>query len=234
MQSHRSMSLLVLCSSVLLLCSGVSVAIADDDAEAWTTSSVLETEDLTAVSRSGTEIVGYIDEARASLDRGDWIKARYQTAKARSLLAPLRDKSPSLRLRDRIAAALDGVRSGSKPSPDDLLPIYAELDAVSEADYADDVRAWVDKARAGAKKGDVEVVEDSLVQASAQIRYLEIDLPIEETHARLSRALMVIDRKDLSVAKQALREAEEHIQTFVGIASTASAEETAAVGAGPQ
>jgi hypothetical protein len=223
--------LLAMTASLLLVVSGSQAA----EEEAFVATETLTKEDSVYVSRSGQSIVVHIGNARAALDRGDWMRARFETGKARAILGRVREKSPRLNLRDRIAAALQDLGSGSKPKAEALLPIYAALDVVKKSEDITDVRAYVDKAKAGAAAGDAGAVEDNLVEASARIRYLEIDLPIEETYSRLTRTLFQITEKDLLSASATLRDAAQHIQTVVEIASSSEEEEDlSAVSAAPE
>lgn len=224
---------LVSVGSVLALVLGLSASALAEEDEVLS-ADALSTEHLTFISQSGTEIVAHLDKARADLDRNDWTRAHWETGKARAILGRVREKSPSLRIQDRIAAALKELRSVAKPKRETLLPIYAELDAAQSTMDVADVRTFVDKAGAGADRGEVETVEDNLLEASTRVRFLEIDLPIEETYSRLTRALIELRNKDLLAAKATLREAQQHIQSFVQIASRSMEEDTSDVSAGPE
>jgi hypothetical protein len=227
---------LVCVLSILLFTSVTAASAVEEEEDDFLGVDTLSDEQLAFVSKSGEEVVSYIEKARAQLDQLNWMGARWNTAKARSILGDVREKSPSLRTQDRIGAALKFLKGGGKTKPEILLPIYAELDAVRDVEAFDDVRIRVDRARDRIAAGQVDEAADALVEASSVIRYTEIDLPIEETYARLTRAMVQLDQRNTASAKQTLREADEHIQTFTTVAKSNMAEEeeeASAVSAGP-
>jgi hypothetical protein len=101
-----------------------------------------------------------------------------------------------LRTQDRIAAALKFLKNGGKPNPEILLSIYADLDAVKDVEEFEAVRIRVEQARARIAAGQVHEAADALVEASSVVRYTVIDLPIEETYSRLTRAMLQLDHRD--------------------------------------
>jgi len=228
----------LVCALSILLSTLVSAASAiEEEATDFLSLDTLSTEQLDFVSKSGAEIVAQVEKARAELEKLNWMAARWNTAKARSILADVREKSPSLRIQDRIAAALKFLKGGGEPKAETLLPIYAEIDAAKDVEAFADVRARVDQARTRIAAGQLDEAADILVEASSVVRYTEIDLPIEETYSRLTRAMVQLDRRDMASARQTLREAGEQIQTFTTVAMSGMAEtedETSAVSAGPE
>lgn len=228
----RSLFKLAYVGPVLVLALGVPASNAAEDV--LLAVDTLTTEHRTFISQSGTEIVAHLEKASADLGRNDWTGARWETGKARAILDRVREKSPSLRLQDRIAVALKELRSGGKPKRETLLPIYAELDATQDTMDVTDVRSFVDKAGAAADAGDVETVENNLIEASARVRYTEIDLPVEETQTLLTRAMIQIQGKDMMAAKASLSDAKQQIKGFVTIASGSMENEVSDVSAGPE
>jgi len=228
---------LVCVLSIFLFTLATAANAVEEEADEFIGLDTLSADQLSFVSKSGAEVVAYIEKARADLDKLNWMGARWNTAKARGILGEVREKSPSLRIQDRIAAALKFLKSNDQPKPETLLPIYAELDTVTDVDEYADVRVRIDQARARIAAGQVDEAADALVEASSVVRYTEIDLPIEETSSRLTRAMLQLDHRDIASAKQTLREADEQIKVFTTVAMSGMAEaedETSAVSAGPK
>jgi len=227
----------LICTAAFLLLTGASAASAiEETGNDFLAIDTLTTEQRDFVSKSGAEIVSQVEKARADLDKLNWMGARWNTAKARSILSDVREKSPSLRIQDRIAAAVKFLKGGGTPKPESLLPIYAEIDSVKNVEDFADVRTRVDQARARIAAGQIDEATDALVEASSVVRYTEIDLPIEESYSRLTRAMVQLDRRDVDAAKQTLREAGDHIQVFTTVAMSGmdeAVDATSAVGAGP-
>lgn len=182
---------------------------------------VLEAVQVEKLNAAGADVLTSIGAARGALSRRDAIAARRHVMHARYLLGDLAKVSPSVRLHDNIDDALHELAAGNDP---DLLPIYEELDAVVEIKELAEVRTHVDKAKGALGGGERSTVEAALVEASAAVVYMEIDLPIHETYARLSRAHMQIRSRNYASADASLREAEEHVQVVVVAAGVEAVE----------
>lgn len=180
----------------------------------------LTSEQITVVSKTGTDVVARIDKARKLIADANWTAARFEVGKARSELGKVREVSPSARIHDRIEAALHALRtSGKQQAQQQLLPIYQELDAQQEVLAVADTRTYVDKAKAKLAAGSQQEAEDALIEASASVDYFAIDLPVQETYSRLTSALIALRSKDLAQADSQLREAQRHIEIVVAAAS---------------
>jgi len=187
---------------------------------------------IQAVSREGTEILARIAAARAAIKANKLHKARFEAAKARTLLQDVRYKSPAVRLQDKIERVL-GLARGGKATKNDLQPIFAELDAVKNVEELADVREQVEVARGHIVKGSQDEAAEALVLATSHISFLEIDLPIQETLSRVNRAVFQLRHQNPLAASASLGEAASHVETFVAIASRSSIEEMGEVGSGP-
>lgn len=185
------------------------------------------------ISEAGTVAVGLIRDARAHMRAQQRSRVRRDLGRARTLLQLVRDTSPPARVESGIDSVLARLRGEKKAGPDDLLPIYRELDSYGRVVTATDTVALVDSAKGKLAAGEFEAAEADLVEAQKTLVYTEIDLPVRETLIRLGRAIEQVERKDLAAADAILEEAESHIQTFVEVASIRLEEEDVAVGAGP-
>jgi hypothetical protein len=134
--------------------------------------------------------------------------------------------SPAVRAEHEINVTIGKIRM-DKAGADDLLPIYAELDAFAEAEEVADVRIHVDRARRilesmGPKDREgyekFNAAADELMEASTKINYLEMDLPVYETYGLLYRAHLALRHNDLKAADASLEEVEKHVRAFLAIA----------------
>ena len=76
------------------------------------------------------------------------------------------------------------------------------------------------------------VHKNALVLATSHIRYFEIDLPIQDTLNRVSRAVFQLRYHNPLAAYASLGEAASHVETFVAIASRTEIDVMSGVGAG--
>lgn len=218
---------------IVLCCIAVAVPAAAEVEDDQVSMDVVSSDRQQFVSQAGTEILADIESARALLSQNKRQEARSAVAAARAKLAEVRDVSPSMRIKDRIEAAIKNLRSGGKASPEVLLPIYADLDTVKSVDDYSDTIALVDRAKGSIGSGDVESATSALVEASAHLSYLEIDLPIHETYSNLTTALLKLTEKNPMGADTYLKNAEQGVQSFVAVVAKSETMEMPAVGAGP-
>ena len=197
--------------------------------------SLTETQ-VVAVSDSGTEILAEVAKARTAISAGSGVEARKHVNRARALLGEVRAMSPAVRFEHEIGKVL-GKIANKKAGADDLLPIYAELDTVTDTEKAAELRVHVDRA-----KGHLEVIEkpsgarrpvnappldsnqwraahDELVEACSKVTYMEIDLPVHETYTLLRQAQIGLLHNDLPAADASLAEVQKKVEIFVAVAS---------------
>src|SRR5262245_48064606 len=126
----------------------------------------LTDEQVTVVSKTGTDVVARIEKARKLIQDANWTAARFEVGKARSELGKVRNVSPSARIHDRIEAALHSLRtSGKQQAQQQLLPIYQELDAQQDVMAVADTRSYDDQAKSKLAAGSQEEAEDALIAA---------------------------------------------------------------------
>ncbi len=164
----------------------------------------------TMVSWTSAAVVQSIARARAEIARGNASGARYELGKARKLLQAIRDTSPAARVGDQLAAAREALRAGTASEPG-LVSIYAQLDCYERVATDKQTRVLIDQARNQIAAGDPDGAEESLETASRGLVYLEIDGPLAQTDAKLTRALAAIDESDLAAAEADLAAAQQHL-----------------------
>ncbi len=162
------------------------------------------------VSRISAAVVQSIARARAEIARGNASGARYELGKARKLLQAIRDTSPAARIGDQIAAAREALRAGAASDPG-LVSIYEQLDSYERVATDKQTRVLIDQARNQIAAGDPDGAEETLETASGGLVYLEIDIPLAQTDAKLTRALAAIDESDLAAAGADLAAAQQHL-----------------------
>jgi len=174
------------------------------------------------VSTSGAEVLTLIASAHEKINAYKWSRATRDVGKARAILLKVRELSPAVRMKDQLSSAQQKAQA-SKATGDDLLPVYAELDALKYQEEDVAVRAHLDRAKGHLAKGAQVEAAEELHGAAWAIHYLEIDLPIQETLSRLDRALLLLHRKDRIGARAALRDAERHVVVTQALASGSEA-----------
>lgn len=166
------------------------------------------------IARAGEIAVANLQEGRSELVENRYSPARRRTAHAIHALKLVHDASPSLRLADGIGALHDRLVSGAGANPEDLTPIYGQLDAYATVSETTAVRASLDRARSRLGAGQVKEAVAALEDAQAHIVYVETDIPVRNTLLRTSRALGQIGRKEWLGAEATLGAALNGLDTF--------------------
>lgn len=200
-----------------------------------TDAAVLTRTHRTAISEAGIEVLRDIQEARAAISKNNMTVARRRTARAQSLVEQARWGSPTASAGDRVVAALRTLReTGKLDAKRDLQPIYKVLDVATFANE-DEIRDYLDTAGKAAQQGNVEEIDEALVNVRSSIGYAEVDLPVNEVDRALTRAHFSLQRRDTMTADAELRIAADQVRIFVGHASIdLEAGGIAAVSAGPR
>ncbi len=194
---------------------------------------------IAVVSSSGAAVLDEVSQARAAIAKGDGLAARKHVTRARARLGEAKSASPAERADHELGMVLGLVRN-EKATSDDLVPIYAELDVISETHDVTEVRGHVDRAKGhldgiGPLDPDADArwkaAGDELIEASSKLVYLEVDLPIHETYVMLRRAHQDLRHGKLNAADTSLAKVQESVQAFVVMAE--ETEVRPAVGAGP-
>ncbi len=188
------------------------------------------------ISQAGALAVANIGEARVALSERQYARARRDVGRAHKALKLVKHASPSLRLDDRIGTLHQRLVAGQGGDPEDLVPIYTDLEAYAQVTKVEDVRVEIDRAKGHMAGGEVKEAAVALERARAQIVYVEIDVPVKETIVKLNRTMVQLQRRppDYLAADATLREAQGHLMNFAEIASIEVDTEIIAVGAGPE
>jgi tetratricopeptide (TPR) repeat protein len=185
------------------------------------------------IAEAGNLALSSLAEARAALAVNQIDRARRDTERAIRALQLVRSTSPSVRLEDGIGALHDQLVRGEGGNPEDLVPIYGDLEEYSSINEAADVREQLDRARGHLGAGKFEEAAAALEEAREDIDYVEIDLPVKETLAKLDRALSEMRGKEWLTAGATLQEASNEVTPFASVASIDVDTELVDVGAGP-
>lgn len=200
----------------------------------------LSHEQRTTISNAGVAAMQGIADARRSLERKDGGAARQALGKAAAELRSIRQASPSANLADGVSDLHDQLVEGEGGNPEDLAPLYTRLDAyqaIAGVGAAEEVRSSLDGAKGSLAAGNPEEAAVLLESVRDTIRYVEIDVPVKETLARVDRSITQIGNDDYLGAQANLRESLGSLQTFGDMASIQMDSEmqmgAEAVGTGP-
>lgn len=190
---------------------------------------VLQQDVRAYVARTGGEVMKHIEEAqKLAATTTDVAGATRHTQQALALVQGAENASPTARLRQAIGELLHHHRLG-KAKADGVLPVEAVLNEVSQVRGIDvaAVRTSVGRAKSALEKGDSVEAEAALVEAYQGVGYLEIDLPLQATEARLTAARVALGERDLANANGALSDALNHTRTWTAMVETTEVEEVA-------
>jgi len=180
---------------------------------------VLQQDVRAYVARTGGEVMTQIEEAqKLAATTTDVAGAMRHTQQALALVQGVEGASPTARLRQEIGELLHHHRLG-KAKADSVLPVEAVLNEVSQVRGIDvaAVRTSVGRAKGALEKGDKVEAEAALVEAYQGVGYLEIDLPLQATEARLTAARVALGQRDLANANAALSDAINHTKIWTAM-----------------
>lgn len=172
------------------------------------------------VAKTGTEVMKHIGEAqKLTATTTDLTGARREAGKALGLLRSVQKVSPTHRLHDAIAELRHRTRT-KKAKPEDFLPVFGVLNEVTQIQGIGvaDVKTSLERAKGKVEKGSTVEAEADLIDADEAVGYLEIDVPVEETEARLNRAIVALAQGDKGTANGALADALTHTKTWTAMA----------------
>ena len=176
--------------SAIALVAGISPHAASAAEEiAVVASDVLTADQKVFISKKGAEVVEHIGAAKKlAAGTSGAANAQREAGKALAILRGIEKVSPATRIHDAIDALLHKTH-GKKAKPEDLLPVIGVLDEVGEVKGlgVEEARVSLNKAKDKLGKGMTVEAEADIIEASATVGYLEIDLPIHETKVRLMR-----------------------------------------------
>jgi hypothetical protein len=174
------------------------------------------------ISDAGIAILQHIRDARVAIADENPTGAKHHTWQALQMAARVRLESPTENLRSHLEGAARKLEKDGKLSRSDLKPIYQQLD---EQDYTreDDIRTYLADVEKGAKDGNTVTVETKLLEASADVGYLEIDLALDTVVHNLRRAHHALwqasARRNPGAADRLLKDAQDQVHVVVAHAS---------------
>lgn len=213
---------IILFTTFITLTGGAGQALAQTVIE--TKTDTLTTSHAQEISASGTGIVQQIAAARTAIANKKLREAKQAVWKAMALASKLKAKSPTEGLRNRIDAAAKSLEeTGKLNRKKDLVPIYEQLDtAVYE--HEDDIRAYLANAEKDGGKGGVDKIHGVLMDASANVEYMEVDISLDKVVQDLRRAHQALakpgNRADAAGADALLKNADEQVSVIVSQASS--------------
>ena len=178
------------------------------------------------VAKTGTEVMKHIGAAQKdTATTTDLAAAQRETGKALALLRGVEKASPTQRLHAAIADLLHRTRT-KKAKPEDMMEVFGVLNEVTEVRGIGvaDTKTALDRAKGKLEKGATVEAEADLIEADQSVGYLELDLPVQETEARLHRALVALAEGDKGTANGALADALTHTRTWTAMAQGTAVE----------
>ncbi len=207
-------------SAVGLALSLLPHAVRAADETVVTDVAALSQEVRTYIAKTGGEVMKEIAEAqKLTAGTTDIPGALRHTDKALALLHSVKAASPTESLREKIGGLLHHHRRG-KAKAEQFVPVEGVLNEVSQIQGMDvaDVETSLGKAKTSHAGGDKVQAEADLIDAYEGVGYLEIDLPLEATEARLTAARYALGRRDIANANAALAAAITHTKTWTAMA----------------
>ncbi len=166
--------------------------------------------------KTGQAIMDHIAAAQKLMAGStDFVGAQRETAKALALLKSLKHESPTQRFHDEMSKLLHHNRA-KKAKAEDYVPVMGVLDDVKQLSgvEVEDTHDKLTKLKGKVQATPTVDAEADLIDATDDIGYLEIDLPIQETETRLVRALIAESQKDAPNANASLSEAMKHTKEW--------------------
>lgn len=195
-----------------ILVSGVALAEQQDVIAV----SALRQDVRVAYDQTGQAIMDHIAKAQGAMAGStDFALAQIETGKALALLGSLEHKSPTNRYHDAIAGLLHRHRA-KQAKPEDVVAVMGVLDDVKQLDGVEvaDTHAKLERVKGKLEKEPTVDAEADVIDATDDVGYLEIDLPIQETKTRLIRARLAESERDAPDANAALSDALDHTKAW--------------------
>lgn len=210
--------------STITLVSASGFAVAKESVEK-PMSSVVETvvndgwssnDNAVFAAQTGQKIVKNLTLAHEAIEEGKSDKALRYTLIASRLDDVLLPLMPHAKIKtDLFNAKGKLAMSENDVFYDDLLPIYAELDAIEAVapEKAKKARSKVSKAEKLAKSGKTAEAAKTMDEAIAMVSETEIFLPVVYVHGQLEAALGALTKEpqDINTAKKAIDNALESL-----------------------
>jgi len=166
--------------------------------------------------KTGQAIMDHIAAAQKLMaGTTDFAGAQLETGKALALLRSLEHESPTERFHDEMAKLLHHNRA-KKAKAEDFVPVVGVLDDVKQLSgvAVEDTHNKLTKVKGKLQATPTVDAEADLIDATDDIGYLEIDLPVQETKTRLIRAIVAESQKDAPNANASLSEAMKHTKEW--------------------
>lgn len=166
--------------------------------------------------KTGQAILGHIANAQKAMATStDFATAEVETGKALALLDSLDHASPSSRFHAAMAKLLH-KHQAKAAKPADVVEVMGVLNDVKQMQGVEvaDTHTKLENVKGKLEKEPTVDAAADLIEATDDVGYLEIDLPIQETKARLLRARVAESQKDAANANAALSDAMTHTKDW--------------------
>lgn len=161
------------------------------------------------LSSIAVKAVRHIAEARADVQKDRYDDARKSLDQANTLLTILNDELPMVRVSDRITLAKKHLEyEDTKKVQADLVPVYSELDILTEEPKRKEARQHLDQANQSLQRGDKKAAQAELAKLEEVVAYQQVSIPVDRTQELVRRARQALDGKHYAEAKQLLASAE--------------------------
>ena len=200
--------------SLLLLTSTVSSSLAfaqpPDSLVETVTSAGWDSPGMAQIAiHTGREITRHLEAAHAALAQGESGKALGNVQAANRLNDSVLQMMPYMKVKEDLFNAKGKLDSEQVDVfYDQLLPIYAELDAmeIDAPQMAQQARTKLKAAEAASRKGDTKAANSTVQEVIDMVAATEIDLPVVYLHEQLATAQQALggSSRDTAAAKAAL------------------------------
>lgn len=203
--SPRLTTLAIAGLSISLLVSGL--ARADNDSSRPDANTVEPVSRVTTApaqqKQAGMEALQAIDKARELIAKRDLKGAAIEVGHANTLLDSITNMLPTAQARQMINDAKNNVMTDA-----DWVSIYDSLDETAMFMPVKAAKSKVNAAQKASEQGNQDAARQSLDAALLDIRYSEIDLPLNSTQNFVRQAVGALQQGDAKAADKALQSAE--------------------------
>jgi hypothetical protein len=160
--------------------------------------------------KTGTEIVGSIETAQKAMatTTNDFKTALVAVDKAIALVNSVQAASPTESFRQKLGDLFHRHRTKQAKSTD-VIPVSGVLNDIKQVNAAgvENVNTKLEDVKGKLEQVSTPESEAELIDASDDVGYLEIDLPVQQTKTLLMEAHAAIENQDAANANKALSDA---------------------------
>jgi hypothetical protein len=202
-----------------MIYSGTVLAKDAEDMMTIETAGTILPENDSVISSAAIKVLRHIAQARFHIHEKDPSRAQSELKQARTLIAIIRTRVPTEKVKDRIWIAHKHLSyESTEDVMQDLVPIYDSLDEIEDVVPVEKTREHINKAKKHLKEGAKKSAGEELKLADEALRYNEIDQPLGNTERHVINAQALLKKKELQKADAALKSAEKGVE-FISLMS---------------